>query len=676
MAGIFAVGSLFLCCLSGTIGWFNSYWAVASSMAACGFFVLIACSTALCFLSPCKDQEITEFKGSLSIKVTKVFSIAVLFAAHLFVVAHNFSPNENTLGNHDQGMYLAAASHLCAKGSHAMETPWISQSPAEYRRFFTKKISPSLKTESLQDNTHLGTQPGFYLTDAIGSSQYIQFPPGYPTVLAIFWSISGYGLVAYSNLIICLLCGLMLAAVSCNYMRGLGTLSTWLLFIFCPLTIWSANHLYAEPSLLLLWLMALWALEFSEEYPLLSATLASLSIGAAFLIKIDALPLFVLPLAYASTCKSRCLRFRATFLILSIVACLFATGFYLHYSKPYFEFTLSGLLSGRLLWGIIFALSFVAVALAVRTIRLRVLAIIQAHSQLLRYSLVLSIGLILCYLYFVRPHTLEPHMIFADDSGEKIESLREQTFYRLGWYFTPFGLALASIGLIAAFIKRAHSTQLAFTGIALLFLLYYSYDIHCTPYQPYAMRRLFPFVVPAFCFGIPFLIQTMTVKLRSPKIAGLLILLVTAILLPQFQQINQKLIIRENYKGLYKYLSTASQKLPKDELVLVNGKGQAYLYAAALRYIFERECILVYPDYRARDYHAMIGDLMANKDRSLYVLSAFPNDRINLRAEILSTQKLADTLHTTYSGTETTGYPDNDVKPFELSLYLTEIRIP
>ena len=356
--------------------------------------------------------------------------------------------------------------------------------------------------------------------------------------------------------------------------------------------------------------------------------------------------------------------------------CILTTGFYLHYSKPYFDFTLSGLFSVRLFFWVGCVLSIVVVILSIKQIRLKVSGVVQANSQRLRCGLAISIGLILIYFYFVRPQVSEPHMIFADESGRGIDSLREQTFYRLGWYFTPFGLALASAGLLAALTRRMHSARLAFVGMAMLFLLYYSYDIHCTPYQPYAMRRLFPFVVPALCFGIPFLIQNIPVKICSPKAGGLLILLITAILLPQFQQITQKLIIRENYKGLYKYLSTVSQKLPKDAFILVNGKGQAYLYAAALRYIFERECILVYPDYRAHEYHNMIDDLIANKDCSLYVLSTFPNDRLNLRAEIISTQKLSDTLYTKYSGTETTGYPDNNVKLFKLSLYLTEVKIP
>lgn len=673
ITGIFTVGSLLLSCLSGTIGWFGTYWAVACAIAAGCFFLLIAYSTGLSLLHSRKDQDASYSKY----RPSAIFAVVALIAAHLFTLSYNSSPSENLLGNHDQGMYLAAASHLKMEGSHAMLTDWIRQSPVEYKRFLTKEISPSLKTESPSEKTNTGTQAGFYLMDDVGSSQYIQFPPGYPTLLAIFWSLGEYGLVVHSNGILCLVCGLMLVAVCRNFIGRTGALATWLLFLFCPLTLWSANHLYAEPALLLLWLIALWALSCSKEHRVLSAILASLSIGVAFLVKIDALPLFILPLAYAAfVCNDNSLRFRASFLILSIVASLLATGFYLHYSKPYFDFTLSGVFSGRLFLVIAFTALIVATASSIPKIRARVYGWIKANSQLLRYSLAVLTGLILIDFYCVLSHVAEPHRVFSDESGKGIESLREQTFYRLGWYLTPPGLALASAGLIAALIKRIHPVRLAFTGIATLFLLYYSYDIHCTPYQPYAMRRLFPFVVPALCFGIPFLIQSLPVKLCSPKMRGLIILLITAILVPQFQQINQKLIIREDYKGLYQHLSTVSQELPEDERILINGKGKAYIYAASLRYIFERECILVYPDYRDRKYHELMDYLTDNGNQPIYMLSTFPNDRMNLQAKVLSTQKLADTLHTTYSGTGTTDYPDDDIKPFKLSLYLTKLEIP
>ena len=715
IVGIFAAGSYFLCVLSGTIGWFGNCLSSILAVSALCFFALVLYSSIAKFLFQSNKQVHRTENPFLKKRPLAVFSLVAIIAAHIFTLTQNVSPSENLLGNHDQGMYLAAAAHLKTTGSHAMATDWIGQSPVEYNRFLTKKISPSLKMESPSTITNTGTQAGFYLMDDNGSSQYIQFSPGYPTVLAIFWNLGGYPIVLYSNVIICLICGLMLAIV-CRHFIGIpGALTTWLLFLFCPLTLWSANHLYAEPTLLLLWLIALWALGFSKEYPLLSATLASLSIGAAFLVKIDALPLFILPLAYiAFIHKDNSLRFRTTFLILSIASGILSVSFYLHYSKPYFEFTLSGLFSRHLLLalgsilslGMVFFVGRVAIrrrfesvgsqnagamqgricatpqkmrcedASALPKKKLKLSTIIQTNAQRLCYGLAISIGLILIYFYFVRPQLGEPHMVFSDESGTTIESLREQTFYRLGWYFTPLGLALASIGLVIAFIWRKRPVQLAFTGIALLFLLYYSYDLHCTPYQPYAMRRLFPFVVPALCFGIPFLIQSLPFKLCSPKIKNLLILLITTILVPQFQQINQTLIIRENYKGLYQYLSTVSQKLPNDEPIFINGKGNAYLYGAALRYIFARNCILIYPDYRDRNYHELMDHFTGNENQSIYVLSAFPNDRMNLRAKILSTQQLSETLHTTYSGTETTNYPDDDIKPFILSLYLTELEIP
>ena len=584
IAGLVFTLSFFLSCFAGVLGCFNGLFSMLVALAGACFSMLVA------GLVVKKLQSELQGNGEISTMLYPRIQLAVilsaLIAAHLLTLTYNVSTSENLLGNHDQGMYLAAASHLQTNGKHSMATDWILQASAKHKRFLTKEISPSLKTESPGDVTNTGTQAGFYLMDESGASQYIQFPPGYPTVLAVFWSLGGYPLVLYSNGIICLFCGLMLVAVCGHYVRGFGTLSTWLLFLFCPLTLWSANHLYAEPLLLLLWLIALWALTVSEDYPALSATLASLAIAAAFLVKIDALPLFVLPLAYAVLIsKSNRLRFRATFLALSIAAGSLSVGLYIHYSKPYFEFTFSGLFSGRLLFVAFCAALFLAATLGIPKIRLKVYAWIQANAPFIRYGLAVCIGLLLLYFYFVRPHITEPHMIFSDESGEAIESLREQTFYRLGWYLTPVGLALASAGLLTALVKQVHYVLLAFAGMATLFLIYYSYDIHCTPYQPYAMRRLFPFVVPTLCFGAPFLIQSIPVKRYSAIVKPGLTLLITTALLFQFQQINQTIILWENYKGLYAYLSEVSQRLPENERILINGKGKACIYAAPLRYV-------------------------------------------------------------------------------------------
>ena len=180
IAGILTVGSLFLCGFAGAIGYFNGYLSGLFIIVSICFFALIAYTLsvrALVFYKHLASNRSNSVKtGTLAI-----FSISSLLIAHTYFLYNNVSPSQNLLGNHDQGMYLAAAPHLKTTNSHAMATNWISESPVEFKRFLTKEISPSLKTESPGDITNTGTQAGFYLMDDAGSSQYIQFPPGYPT---------------------------------------------------------------------------------------------------------------------------------------------------------------------------------------------------------------------------------------------------------------------------------------------------------------------------------------------------------------------------------------------------------------------------------------------------------------------------------------------------------------
>ena len=50
IAGILTTGGLFVCCLSGVVGQFNNYTAIGFAIAACGFFLLLACLTGLSLL--------------------------------------------------------------------------------------------------------------------------------------------------------------------------------------------------------------------------------------------------------------------------------------------------------------------------------------------------------------------------------------------------------------------------------------------------------------------------------------------------------------------------------------------------------------------------------------------------------------------------------------------------
>jgi hypothetical protein len=674
IAGLFTVGSLFLCGFAGIIGYFNGYLSVLLIIASICFFALIAYSLSVRFLVFYQHPVTSNRSNSVKTAILAIFFTSSLLVAHTYFLYAHVSPGENILGNRDEGMYLAAASHLNRKGSFSMDTSWVEQSPAESKRFFTKDIFPSLKTSSADRKTYSGIQAGFYLIDEKGGSQFIQFPVGYPALLATCLSIGDYTLVQHSNVILCMLCGLLLASISLNYLSKTGTLAVWLLFLFCPLTIWSANHLYAEPALLLMWLIALWTLFTSNKYPYLKAMLASMALGAGFLIKIDALPLIAVPFIYALLpADANNLRFRIAFPALSLVAYALASVVHLHYSKPYFEFTLAGLFNiylpiiagiGALLYSI----------MLLPKVQKQIFEQLQPHERLLRYGFSMTLSLLLLYFYFVRPETTEPHLIFSNATGDKMESLREQTFLRMGWYFTQAGMALACAGLITAFLKRIPNPLLAFVGVGTLFLVYYGYDIHCTPYQPRVMRRFFPYLVPLLCFCVPLLIHQFPQKLLPKTGKPILTCLVAGILLFHFQQISQRLVVRENYRGLYNHLLAVSEEIPINTLVLVNGKGPAFRYAAALRYIFDLDCILVYPDYRDQDYHDTMAKLITRAD-CVAVLSTTPNDRLSLRAEVESTRKLSETLSTTYSGMQT-AYPENDVKEHKITLYLTQLAVP
>jgi hypothetical protein len=123
LTGIFALGSYFLCVLSGIAGWFRVYFAYTTLVIALCFFAWVACSSVAQFLLQHNSQGRLTRISSRKTKLLTIFPVLTLILAHIFILKYNVSPSENLLGNHDQGMYVAAASNLKTSGSHAMALP-------------------------------------------------------------------------------------------------------------------------------------------------------------------------------------------------------------------------------------------------------------------------------------------------------------------------------------------------------------------------------------------------------------------------------------------------------------------------------------------------------------------------------------------------------------------------
>ena len=117
-------------------------------------------------------------------------------------------------------------------------------------------------------------------------------------------------------------------------------------------------------------------------------------------------------------------------------------------------------------------------------------------SPLVRYGLAAGVIGLSVFAYFVRP-VLEPiQMALSWPGNVQYPILNGQNWVRIGWYITPLGLVLATLGLAQIVRRESLRRMSVFLAVGVLTIVQYVYNIFNTPYHIYAMRRYVPIVLP------------------------------------------------------------------------------------------------------------------------------------------------------------------------------------
>ncbi len=204
-----------------------------------------------------------------------------------------------------------------------------------------------------------------------------------------------------------------------------------------------------------------------------------------------------------------------------------------------------------------------------------------------RYILAFIILVLACYSYFIysKPqyYTISS-LIFK---GKPLPTFNNTNFYRLGWFFSPIGLFLITIGLALFIIFEEKRERL----IVILFAIpwfYYLYHLCNNPVQLYGFRRYIPIIIPFMVFLAGYLINFCVIK-RYYKISYLIVF----ILLTNSILISKPLICSENFNGSLKQLAYYFKHIPhKKSLIIIDKRnGVAHWQGPPL------EFLLNYPVY-------------------------------------------------------------------------------
>lgn len=510
-------------------------------------------------------------------------------AVWLFGRSHQYA-----YGGADAGVYVNLAAQIARSGSIVFDDPLLAT------------LDPALADHLLLTNpwfehARYALFPAFYVTDPAAPRVTPQFYPLHPVWQAIAYTLGG----VRAALLLPGLWALWGALAVWLTARDLG--GRWMGVLALAgmtlngLQVWFARYPTTETlTQALLW-TGVWALGRWLQRPgRLWPLLAGLLWGQVLLVRIDMFFLLLLPLGIAGLWMVRrsAVPPAAAWLLAPLLG--LALHSYAHawfQSRPYFLTTFGAEFMRLRADGVWPALA-AAVALSGGLLAARwALARPELWRRripalrLLACAALLGLAL---YGWFVRP--LAPAAAFTDAyTGTTGVLLDAQTFVRLGWYLTPFGVWLGVAG-VCLLIWRGDRRVWPALGVGLIFALLYLWRLRAGFHQVYAMRRLLPAVVPLVILGGAAAIQVAALwrPRRAPRAGAAVALLIAALWLGGLLTAGWRFIRQVDAMGSVAQIAALSAQLPPDALLIFNdGRpyNQGELLGTALRFLHGQDAL-------------------------------------------------------------------------------------
>ena len=628
--------SFFLCAnLFVYFGWFGSAVAYPTLF----FLVLL-----LIFSWGCLFQHIYK-----TIKPSGHFFLYALLlttTSALFVFAYAkwcLNPSENILAAFDSGMYFTAAAHISNEGSHIMQANWPSHAPESLKEWWLGQNPAEAQRRDGSPPKYWNFVVGYFFLDQHERSGAIAipFPNGHPTLLASALTVGGPRLAFHLNTIIHFTASALFGLLAIQFLKKAQAGIAALLMLFFPLSVWSANHLYAEPLLILAWLSSILAWSYRDKMPGIAGILTSVGPGLGLLIKIDALlgALSLILLLFEFRKRTRF----AWSAVASFATCaIWATYSNTSFTGNYIKDTIYALWETSPMFQypkittfiLLFLILIVLTVINRKPIGKYLRASQKIHSFTGDRNLVLKcipwiLMAIFAYLYFIRPNPICPDTFVFTASGKEIRSYREDTFLRLSWFFSPIVLWISLIGSSLMILRIKKSWQIALYGCGLFCLLFFAYDIRCNPTQPYCMRRFATYTNPLLLLGIVSGLTTLFEYKKMKATAFLLtplLILTTALFFTKGVKIHKV----SEMEGLYSEVNALAQKLPDDGILLIPKRSFLSNFSALLRFVFGKEVFNVESDKNSDDYILAMQAYLSTSPKPVYLLSTSRVDCLGL----------------------------------------------
>ncbi len=531
-------------------------------------------------------------------------AVLVVLVALCFIVY--FRPHEYILGGSDAGTYVNIAGAVARTGDFVIHDDW-QQMLVEHASVTMRQQPEQLRTRYLQF-------VGWYADDRDPGRIVPQFFPLHPTLLAVGAGLAGIK----GSLLVTPLWGVLdIIAVYLLSRRLFGSrvaVLSALLLAATPTQIWFARYPTTEPLTLLLVFSALLGLHMvwddRRRVDAAWGAFGGAALGAACLARIDLPIVLLLVLGFLAW---RWLRRRwspgmAWFLGALVPLTLHATVSALAISWPYawntYRSVLQRLSADSLEWLVVGAISFVlAVFTASRSSLSRrympeMITLVRRYERSLRLVVVCLTCALSLYAYFVRPYASEIGYVTSWPLGDEFPVLNSHNWLRMGWYLTPLGLLLATLGA-ASMIHRESFWRLGpFLAVGLLTTLQYQYDVFNTSYHIYVMRRFFPIVIPTLIVFAAYAVVGLAKacgRRVCPQLGAWTILLLLGGLLYQ----SRFVLPQRDFAGLLDQLGELASVVADDAVILiVEPQESAFAdhFGVPLRFIFDHRIATIRTD--------------------------------------------------------------------------------
>ncbi len=501
-------------------------------------------------------------------------AVAVLLLGSLLLYAH---PAEYVVGGGGAGVYVSLAANIAKTGAILVQDPLTAGLSEEVWPGFLRSQPPSDETDFLRF-------PGFYLSEEQRGELIPQFFPLHPVWLAIAYAFTGLqGALMLTPLWAVL--GVWAFYLLGRALFGWKTAAIAAVFLaVTPLQIYFARYPTAEPLTQYLTWTGLWCFTNFVTYRSprsLWGIAAGLALGQVFLARIDAVPMLLAPAAWLLYLfvKGQWRRDEWSFWITFSAIILYSVFHALWYSAPYTFNTYRAVwVLATQFWWLAIGLGLLVATLALvargqESPGQRLRAWLAAHAWRLRVACAIGVGVLAFYAYFLRPALGVTSLVNYWYAGTQVPFSNHENLVRLGWYLTPVGIGLATVGAMLLILYGNWRLLWPWWLVGGAFTLLYVYNIMNNPFQIYAMRRYVPVVVPTLILAATYALTWMWSQLRWRHLWQRRLLRASAVFMGGLWfaglLINGRLIWNQiEYAGVSGQLATLAGQFPKNAILL------------------------------------------------------------------------------------------------------------